>query len=178
MLGALALCVLAGCAAGAGAGTITGTATPSPAMPPSAPPTQTSSPTPKPVSAEQVVAVANHFWFGQGPNPCRVFDCPINTAARRPPGRTHQDPKRLQNGHGGFVVPLPERFRSGHYGRGDLRRRDRSRDLGHAPQAGLPHGGAGRQTPGRRHAVHQARADYLDLRARRPGSVRAPHVVI
>ena len=79
LLGVLAICVLAGCAAGAGAGTTTVTTTPSPAVTPSpvATPSQTASPTPVPVSAADVVAVANHFWFGQSPNPCRVLDCPI-----------------------------------------------------------------------------------------------------
>ena len=71
LLGVLAMCVLAGCAAGAGAGTTTVTASPSPT------PSQTTSPTPEPVTAAQVVAVANDFWFGQSPNPCRVLNCPI-----------------------------------------------------------------------------------------------------
>jgi hypothetical protein len=79
LLGVLAMCVLAGCAAGAGAGTTTVTATASPARTPSpvATPSQTTSPTREPVSPAQVVAVANHFWFGQSPNPCQVLDCPI-----------------------------------------------------------------------------------------------------
>src|SRR6266571_4016974 len=78
LLGVLAMCVLAGCAAGAGAGLTTVTATPSPAITPSpvATPSQTTSPTREPVSAAQVVAVANHFWFGQSQT-CQVLDCPI-----------------------------------------------------------------------------------------------------
>ena len=77
LLVTLATCVLAGCAAGAG--TTTQSATPSPATTPSpvATPSPTISPTPEPVSAAEVVAVANHFWFGSSPNPCHVLDCPI-----------------------------------------------------------------------------------------------------
>lgn len=77
LLGVLVMCVLAGCAAGAG--TTTATASPSSAATPSpvATPSPTISPTPEPVSAAEVVAVANHFWFGSSPNPCHVLDCPI-----------------------------------------------------------------------------------------------------
>jgi hypothetical protein len=79
LLGVLATCVLAGCAAGAGAGATTVTATPSPAVTPSpvVTPSPTATPTPKPLTPVQVLAVAGHFWWGGSPNSCPYLDCPI-----------------------------------------------------------------------------------------------------
>ena len=79
LLSVIVLFALAGCAAGAGAGTETAAASPSPVTTPSLSPTATplATPTPESVSAAQILAVANHFWWGGSASPCQYLQCPI-----------------------------------------------------------------------------------------------------
>jgi hypothetical protein len=74
----LAISLLTGCSS---AGAVTGTpaATHSAAVTPSpaATPTSTLSPTAAPVSAAQILAVANQFWFERDAHPCAILNCPI-----------------------------------------------------------------------------------------------------
>ena len=81
LLAVLAMCILAGCAVGAGAGTTRPTATATPAATPTPTPTPVTTPTPEPVSAAQIVALAQQFWptapSSNALNPCAIPDCPI-----------------------------------------------------------------------------------------------------